>query len=73
MKYWGVWGYLEMDFIQGRVVIDTPSCFMLGKLGYTLTGGGGRGGGALLGPHLQTLYPKFFPNKKVTDGATGSR
>ena len=50
--------------------MDTPSCFMLGKLGYTLTGGGG---GALLGPPLQTLYPRFFPNKKVTDGATGSR
>ena len=29
-------------------MIDTPSCFMLGKLGYTLTGGGvggGQGGG----------------------------
>lgn len=50
-------------------MIDTPSYFMLGKLGYTLTGGGR----ALLGPHLQTLYPRFFPNKKVTDGATGSR
>ena len=61
---------LQWIFIQGRVVIDTPSYFMLGKLGYTLTGGGGR---ALLGPHLQTLYPRFFPNKKVTDGATGSR
>ena len=49
-------------------MIDTPCYFMLGKLGYTLTGGG-----TLLGPHLQTLYPRFFPNKKVTDGATGSR
>ena len=53
-------------------MIDTPSYFMLGKLGYTLTGGGG-GGRALLGPHQQTLYPRFFPNKRVTDGATGSR
>ena len=26
-------------------MIDTPSYFMLGKLGYTLTGGGGGGGG----------------------------
>ena len=60
-------------------MIDTPNCFMLGKLRYTLVGGGGKkgrgGGGVLTGPptDLTSLIFPYWACLKVTDGATGSR